>query len=170
MLEVIYGGWTLVRDAILSAFGKSKDIEFLTLLNLIDNYVPLVLSIYSIVFKCNQYELFCQSLLQCWVMCVVFRRCHYNKALLALLSTFLHLEENDHALCDTLRKHLVAFDEYPVENFHSLLRRRTKDTDSANVIASKAKEIDTCKPELCSFQSAFVLLDTKTSVRNTLTN
>ena len=43
LLEVIYGGWTLVRDAILSAFGKSKDIEFLTLLNLIDNYVPLVL-------------------------------------------------------------------------------------------------------------------------------
>ena len=156
LLEVIYGGWTLVRDAILSAFRECKDIEFLTLLNLIDNYVPLVLSIYSILFKCNQYELFCQSLLQCWVMCVVFRRRHYNKALLALLSTFLHLEENNHALYDTLHKHLVAFDEYPVENFHSLLRRRTKDTDNANVIASKAKEIDSCKHKLRSFQSAFV--------------
>ena len=94
-------------------------------------------------------------------MCVVFRRRHYNKALLALLSTFLHLEENDHALCDTLRKHLVAFDEYPVENFHSLLRRRTKDTDSANVIANTNS--------ILSNQHS-CLLDTKTSVRNTLTN
>ena len=49
LLEVIYGGWTLVRDMILSVFYKCKDIEFLTLVNLLDNYIPLVLSIYSIV-------------------------------------------------------------------------------------------------------------------------
>jgi hypothetical protein len=58
LLEVIYGGWILVRDMILSVFYKCKDIEFLTLVNLLDNYIPLVLSIYSIVFKCNKYELF----------------------------------------------------------------------------------------------------------------
>ena len=37
LLEVIYGGWTLVRDMILSVFGKCKDVEFLTLVNLVDN-------------------------------------------------------------------------------------------------------------------------------------
>ena len=63
LLEVIYGGWTLVRDTILSVFGKCKDIEYL-----LDNYVPLVLSIYSIVFKCNSYDLYCQSLLHCWII------------------------------------------------------------------------------------------------------
>ncbi len=87
LLEVIYGGWTLVRDMILSVFYKCKDIEFLTLVNLLDNYIPLVLSIYSIVFKCNKYELFYQSLIHCWVMFVVFRRRHYNKALLVTLSS-----------------------------------------------------------------------------------
>ena len=56
LLEVIYGGWTLIRDMILSVFHKCKDIEFLTLLNRLDNHTPLVLSlIYSIVFKCNKY-------------------------------------------------------------------------------------------------------------------
>ena len=73
LLEVLYGGWTLVRDMIFSVFYKCKDIEFLTLVNLLDNYIPLVLSIYSIVFKCNKYELFYQSLIHCWVMFVVFR-------------------------------------------------------------------------------------------------
>jgi hypothetical protein len=49
--EVIYGEWTFVRDMIQSVFCKCKDVQFLTLLNLLDNYVPLVLSIYSIVFS-----------------------------------------------------------------------------------------------------------------------
>ena len=31
--EVIYGGWTLICDMVLSVFHKCKDIEFLTLLN-----------------------------------------------------------------------------------------------------------------------------------------
>jgi hypothetical protein len=56
----------------------------------------------------------------------------------------------------TLCQHLVAFDEYPVENFHSVLRQRTKETDSADQIAHKAKEIDACKHDLNSFQAVFV--------------
>ena len=74
LLEVVYGGWTLIKDLILSGFGKCKGTEYLTLVNLLDNYVPLVLSIYSIVFKCNSYGLYCESLLHCWIMFVVFRR------------------------------------------------------------------------------------------------
>lgn len=42
-------------DAILSVFDECKDIDYLTLVNLLNNYVPLVLSIYSIVFKCNNF-------------------------------------------------------------------------------------------------------------------
>ena len=76
-----------MRDMIFSVFYKCKDIEFLKLVNLLDNYIPLVFSIYSIVFKCNKYELFYKSLIHCWVMFVVFRRRHYCKALLV---HFLH--------------------------------------------------------------------------------
>ena len=156
LLEVLYGGWTLVRDMIFSVFYKCKDIEFLTLVNLLDNYIPLVLSIYSIVFKCNKYELFYQSLIHCWVMFVVFRRRHYNKALLVTLSAFLHWQENIPSMFNILHQHLLAFAEYPVENFHSVLRRRTKETDTADHIALKAKEIDACKHDLNAFQSVFV--------------
>ena len=82
LLEVLYGGWTLVRESILSVFCFSKDIEFLTLINLVDNYVPLVLNIYYIVFKCNDYQLYCKSLLCIWAMFMVFHRRHYDKAIL----------------------------------------------------------------------------------------
>jgi conjugal transfer/entry exclusion protein len=70
-----------------------------------------------------------------------------------MLSTFLHLQENVPTMFETLRQNLVGFDEYAVENFHSVLRRRTKETDTADEISFKAKEIDACKHELHTFQS-----------------
>ena len=89
-------------------------------------------------------------------MFVAFRRRHYNKALLITLSLFQYWQENAHSMFDTVRKYLVAFDEYPVENFHSVLRARTKETDTPKQIAFKAKEIDACKHELHSFNSVSV--------------
>ena len=156
LLEVAYGGWTLVRETILSVFCHCKDMEFLTLVNLVDNYIPLVLSIYSIVFKSNDYTLYYKSLLRCWVMFMVFGRRHYDKALLVTLSAFMYWQENNHPMHHTLLEALVAFDEYPVENFHSLLRSSTNMTDTAEQISLKAKEIDARKHELHSFKSAFV--------------
>ena len=70
---------------------------------------------------------------------VVFRRRHYNKALLIMLSTFLLWQGNAPSMFETIRKHLAAFDEYPVENFPSVLRRRIKETDAADEIAAKGK-------------------------------
>ena len=58
LLEVLYGGWTLIRDQVTVAFSNCKDLQYLTLLNLIDNYLPLVLSIYSIIFKSGNTEMF----------------------------------------------------------------------------------------------------------------
>ena len=156
LLEVLYGGWTLIRESILSVFCFCKDIEFLTLVNLVDNYVPLVLSMYSIVFKCNDYQLYCKSLLRVWVMFMVFHRRHYDKAMLVVLSHFKYWQENKHPMYNTLCQALPAFDEYPVENFHSLLRARTNATDNADQITLKTKEIDTCKQEMQPFQAMFV--------------
>ena len=113
-------------------------------------------SIYSIAFKCNKFELFVQSLLHCWVMFVIFRRRHYDKALLITLSTIIYWQENGTSMFETIHQHLPSFDEYPVENFHSVLRKQTKETDTADEISHKAKEIDACKHELHSFQSVFV--------------
>ena len=156
LLEIIYGGWTLIRDMVLSVFSQCKDVQYLTLLNLLDNYAPLVLSIYSIVFKCNDLELYCQSVLRCWVMLMVFGRRHHDKALLVALSMFRFWKDHAHPFHDTLATSLAAFDEYPVENFHSVLRARTKEGNTAEQISLRAKEIDACKHELHNFKSWFV--------------
>ena len=156
LLEVMYGGWTLIRDTILSVFSQCKDVQYLTLLNLLDNYAPLVLSIYSIVFKCNNYDLYCQSLLQCWVMMLVFKRRHYDKALLVAISLLRYWKDQSHPFHQVMQNSLVAFDEYPIENFHSVLRARTRATDNGDQINLMAKEIDACKHELQTFKALFV--------------
>ena len=57
---------------------------------------------------------------------------------------------------EIVRQYIVAFDEYPVENFHSVLRARTKEYDTTDIISFKAKEISECKHEMESFKSTFV--------------
>ena len=121
-----YGGWLLVRDAILSVFAKSKDIEFLTLVNLFDTYIPLCLSIYAVTLRNNKADLYYDSLVRCWLMFLMFRRRNYDKTLLIALSNMQYWKGLDHPLAEAITSTLVVFDEYPVENFHSVLAKKTK--------------------------------------------
>ena len=156
LLEVAYGGWSLVRDEILAAFSNCKDIEYLTFLNLLDNYILATLCIYSLVFKSNMADEYYQSLVRCWIMFLMFRRRHYDKAPLIALSNVEYWKQVGHPIIISISSVLSAFDEYPVENFHSLLRARTTITDKADRISLKGKEIDSRKHELHDFKSTFV--------------
>jgi hypothetical protein len=54
-------------------------------------------------------------------MMMIFHRRHYDKALLIVVSIFKYWQENTHPMHKTIQQFLVALDEYPVENFHSVL-------------------------------------------------
>ena len=156
LLEVVYGGWLFVRDALLSVFAGSKDIQYLTLLNLLDTYVPRSLCIYSVIFRDNMADLYFESLFRCWLMFLVFRRRHYDKAPLVAISNLEYWKNIDHPIVEALFSSLCCFDEYAVENFHSVLRSRTKSHDNAERVALAAREIDGRKHNLSNFQAAFV--------------
>ena len=156
LLEVLYGGWSIIRDEILGAFAQCKDIEFLTLVNLLDYYIPLVLSIYSVIFKNQMVDQNYDSMLRCWLMFLMFGRRHYDKALLIAFSNIENLKSINHPIVQTICSSFCAFDENPVENFHSLLRARAKSTENASKVRLMAREINARKPELREFQSSFV--------------
>ena len=71
---------------MLDRLGKFKDTEFLTSLNLIDNYAPLSLSIYSVLYKANNYELYNFAMHQVWCIYFTFKRKHYEKSPLVRLA------------------------------------------------------------------------------------
>ena len=53
---------------------------------------------------------------------------------------FLFWEKQDHPLYSTLMKSLNAFEEYPIENFHS--SDQTSEADSCELLRKKAKAMD----------------------------
>ncbi|XP_065054608.1 uncharacterized protein LOC135683316 [Rhopilema esculentum] len=133
LLEILYGGWTLIREQVIVIFSDCKSIEFLTLLNILDNYLPPVLSIYLVIFKTGRSSEYLDAVLRCWLMFFCYKRHPYNKAPLVWLSNILFWQAKNHPLFQALLSSLNAFDEYPVENFHSLLRSQTVQSDDAEL-------------------------------------
>ena len=80
-------------------------------------------------------------------MLIVFRCRHYDKASLILLSLFEYWQDNNHPMHQTIKQFLVAFDEYPVQNFNSVLRAWTSEHDTAEQIQVNTKEIDLCRDD-----------------------
>ena len=58
------------------------------------------------------------------------------------ISNFLFWQKQDHTLYSTLMKSLNAFDEYLIENLHSILRYQTSEADSGELLCKKAKALD----------------------------
>ena len=101
-------------------------------------------------------DLYFDSLSRCWLMFLVFRRRHYDKAPLLALSNLEYWKSINHLVVEALFSSLCCFDEYAVENFHSVLRSQTKIHDNAERITLAAREIDGRKHYLSDFQTVFV--------------
>ena len=79
ILETVYGGWTLIREQVMAKFKKLKDYQYGVLLNLLDSYLPLVLTIYTITFKRNNFGEYFNAMIRIWVMFICLKRRYYNK-------------------------------------------------------------------------------------------
>ena len=139
LLEVVYGGWTLIRPFIKRSFCRCKHPLYGIILNLLDNYIPLVLSIYSVVFRLNSFPLYLSSMISVWVMFYCFRRHHYNKAPLVWLSNVLFWKRSNPDMYHFLQRHITTTDEEPVENTHSIIRAQTVDGDDSSMLQKRPK-------------------------------
>ena len=90
IFQIVYGGWTLIRQTVMQKFYQFKDPQYGTLLNLLNNYIPLLLSIYSISFKLNHFSEYFHAIIRIWIMFTCLQRRHYNKAPLVWIDMCLH--------------------------------------------------------------------------------
>lgn len=98
----------------------------MTLLNLLDNYIPLVLTIYSTSFKLNNFFEYFNAMIRIWTMFMCLERHHYDKAPLVWIAMCTYWGINNPDLYLMLRLFLVIF----VENAHSIIRSKTIDSDT----------------------------------------
>ena len=122
ILEMVYGGWTLIRGMVKTVLKDSKDIQYGALLNLLDNYCQLILTFYNVLFKTNRFDEYYNSIIRIWIMMYSFRRRHYNKLLLIwlyMIENWKSHNETD-ALYHLYSRNLSAIDESTVEYVHSV--------------------------------------------------
>ena len=120
LLEVVYGGWTLIRHCVISKFWRFKDAEYGTLFNLLDNYIPLVLSIYSISFKLNYFSEYFRAMTKIWIMFTCLKRRHYNKAPLVWINIRSSNLKANRPTSDLI-SHLLRSFLFPRTNYNSLI-------------------------------------------------
>ena len=106
---------------------------------MLDNYLPWVLSVYSVSFKLNDFIESFETMIRVWVMFTCLLRHDYNKAPLIRLEMVTYWGKNNPELYKLIWKNLVIVDEYPVENVQNVIRSKTNDHDSAGKNAGDSK-------------------------------
>ena len=111
-----------------------------------------MLSWYSVVFRGNDFNSYRDGMVRSAVMFTVFKRRHYNKSPLVWLSNYLYWEQVHHPALQTYKRVLAGIDEYIAENFHSILRSQTRETDDGKAIREKARALDNQKKTQTNFR------------------
>jgi hypothetical protein len=142
ILNLTFYGWKNIRNLVINRFKNIKDIEYLMMIDLLDNSLPLTLDIYAKLFRCGFFEGYLESIIKIWILFQRLQRHNYNKAPLIFLSDVFYWTLNEHPILDILKNNLPIFNDYFVENFHSSLRHQTVESNLDKQIIQTAKFID----------------------------
>ena len=148
LLYLAYMGWNLVKDHIFSRFNQSKNIGYQTFVDLLDNLIPATLDIYANLFRGNRFEEYLETIFRLWTVMRRSQRKNYDKLMLAFISDVQYWRWCHHSMINLLKTELRILDEYPVENFHSLVRRHTSSkVNTPDWLRRDAIFIDHCRHE-----------------------
>jgi len=157
LLQLMSDAWKNVAPYIEQKFdfSCSRDVEYLTLKSLLDDAIPLVLNVYATIFRSGDWDGYIEACVRIWCLFARFKRRNYNKAPLFFLSDVWYWESISHPILEILKKHLVSFSDYPVKNYHSLIRRQTRETDTPEQLSRTARVIN-CLRHDNVFRDTFV--------------
>ncbi|RHZ60517.1 hypothetical protein Glove_352g71 [Diversispora epigaea] len=138
LLEIARSGWVKIKSKIIEKFSLSKDIEFRTMVDLLDNLIPATLDIYAILFRSGSFEKYIETVFRIWTFALRWKRKNYNKAPLVFLSDFFYWSDNNHPFADIIKNYLPNFNDYYVENMHSRIRANISPNATAENIVKQA--------------------------------
>ena len=124
LTTVAFGAWSIVRDQVLRLFGPlCKDPQYMLLLHLVDELLPLLFFLYNTVFQGGDFDHWFEVLLRVSLMFITIRRRNYDKATKRQWSDVIHHLKDNAEVSSTIQEFLKTLTEKKVEIFHSVLRR-----------------------------------------------
>ena len=133
-------GWMMVRKQIIRRFGNCKDHEYICILYLLEDVVPLVFYQYSI-FRCGNMDMYYDVMMRMAILFICWQRRHYNKSTLSWLSDADYQRSNLPEYWSTKVKWLALITEKKFEIWHSLLRAKTDTFFPAEQIQTVARTL-----------------------------
>lgn len=160
LLSSILLGWLMVREKIIGKFAMCKDPEYVLLLFLFDEVVPLGFFQYSTIFRSGNLEQYLTVMVRIEILFIIWKRRHYNKSTLSMLSDIEHQRKNLPSYYLTKKNWLSLFTEKKIEVFHSELRSKISPWSSVESIQKIAKCINAQNFQI-SFKTNFVKTTSK---------
>jgi hypothetical protein len=117
LLELARSAWLEIAEEIFKKFGSvCKDIEYQTLIDILDNLIPAALDVYSTIFRSGSCDQYVDTIFRLWTFALRWERKNYDKITLAFLSDYFYWKDNNHPFLEAIQSHLVNFNDYYVEN------------------------------------------------------
>ena len=114
--------WLDIDDIVYSKFGRTKNIEFLYLTNLLSNLIPLVLDVYAVHHREGNWLAYEEACMRCWSdLFLQFDRRNYKRAPLMFFSDVFYWMETNHPMIEMVTNHLASLSDSPVEIIHSII-------------------------------------------------
>lgn len=93
-LMALLCGWLMIRKKVMETFKLCKDIEFVCVLHILDEVIPLVFFHYSVIFRSGSLDTYYSVMVRFSILFIIWERRHYNKATLSMLNDLLHQKLN----------------------------------------------------------------------------
>lgn len=138
LLMVMFFGWQYIREKIMRKFQLCKDIEFLCILHVLDEVIPLAYLQYPAIFRSGNIDDYIATMSRFAILFIIWERRHYNKCTLSSLSDLLYHRTNFPQYFTIKRSWYNIITEKKVELWHSVLRYFTQKSDNGKEISKKA--------------------------------
>ena len=102
-------------------FQLCKDVEFVMMLHLLDEILPLFYH-YTVIFRSGKLDNYLTVMQRFAILFICWQRRHYDKSTLSMLCDIRHQKESFPEYYTTKRDWLTVFTETKVELWHSKLR------------------------------------------------
>ena len=145
----------MLRSKVLNLFKLCKDLEYVSLLYLLEEVLPLLFFHYPVTFRSSELDHYLQTMRRFAILFICWRRRHYDKSTLSFLSDTAHQKMNIKDYYSPKQQILAAITEKKVEMWHSLLRDSTERHYTAEQIRLNAKLLNVNKMQQ-EFRKHFV--------------
>jgi len=155
LLSSLLLGWLMIREKIIQKFNMCKDVEYVIMLFLLDEILPLGFFQYTTMFCSGDLDNYVAVMVRVTLLFIIWKRRHYNRSSISMLSDIKHQMENVKDYFQRKKDWLALFTEKKVEIFHSELRSNIAPWLDAEAIKKIAKCVSAQRFQM-SFKHNFV--------------